>query len=81
MVVYFSTRGCELTHQRLSACAGSFACVFGSLGDASVARPASAPTAADIAEHPRRMAAAEPYTIPTSIFDEVFRVCAQLGIG
>ena len=28
-----------------------------------------------------RVAAAEPYTIPASIFDEVFRVCDQLGIG
>jgi len=38
-------------------------------------------TADDIAEHLARVTATDPYTIPDSIFDEVFTVCEQLGIG
>ena len=81
MVVYLASRACELTHHNFSACAGRFARVFVGLGDGWVAEPDSCPSADDIAEHLDRVAAAEPYTIPTSIFDEVFRVCDQLGIG
>jgi len=81
MVVYLASRDCELTHHNFSACAGRYARVFVGLGDGWVAGPGTGPTADDIAEHLDRIAAAEPYTIPTSIFDEVFRVCAQLGIG
>jgi hypothetical protein len=55
--------------------------VFVGLGDGWVAGSGTDPTAEDIAEHLDRVAAAEPYTIPTSIFDEVFRVFDQLGIG
>ena len=46
-----------------------------------LAEPASAPTAEDIAAHLDRVSAADPHTIPGSIFDEVFQVCSQLGIG
>ena len=81
MVVYLASRACELNHHNFSACAGRFARVFVGLGDGWVAEPGTNPTADDIAEHLDRVAAAEPYTIPTSIFDEVFRVCDQLGIG
>lgn len=55
--------------------------MFVGLGDGWVAGSGTDPTAEDIAEHLDRVAAAEPYTIPTSIFDEVFRVFDQLGIG
>jgi hypothetical protein len=39
------------------------------------------PTAEDIARHLEPVAAADPYTIPGSIFDEVAQVCDRLGIG
>jgi NAD(P)-dependent dehydrogenase (short-subunit alcohol dehydrogenase family) len=81
VVVYLASRACELTHHNFSACAGRFARAFVGLGDGWVADPGSEPTAEQIAEHIERVAAAEPYIIPSSIFDEVFRVCDQLGIG
>jgi NAD(P)-dependent dehydrogenase (short-subunit alcohol dehydrogenase family) len=81
IVVYLASRTCEFTHHNFSACAGRFARVFVGLSDGWVADPKSHPTADDIAEHIAEVAAAEPYMIPTSIFDEVFKVCTQLGIG
>jgi NAD(P)-dependent dehydrogenase (short-subunit alcohol dehydrogenase family) len=81
IVVYLASRDCELTHHSFSACAGRFARVFVGLGDGWVAGPGDVPTAEDIADNVAQVAAPEPYTIPRSIFDEVTRVCEQLGIG
>ena len=81
IVTYLASSTCQLTHHNFSACAGRFARVFVGLGDGWIADPQRNPTAEDIAEHLSQVAAPEPYTIPTSIFDEVFKVCAQLGIG
>jgi hypothetical protein len=52
--------------------------VFVGLSDGWTAGTRTAPTADDIAEN---LDAVEPFTIPGSIFDEVTRVCSQLGIG
>ena len=79
--VYLASNACEITHHNFSACAGRFARVFVGLGDGWVADPDRHPTAEDIAEHLAQISASDPYSIPTSIFDEVFNVCAQLGIG
>jgi NAD(P)-dependent dehydrogenase (short-subunit alcohol dehydrogenase family) len=81
IVVYLASRGCQITHHSFSACAGRFARVFVGLGEGWVADRGSSPTADDVATNFARIAAAEPYTIPDSIFDEVFKVCDQLGIG
>ena len=81
MVVYLASRDCELTHQAFSACAGRFARVFVGLGEGWVAPPGSTPTAEDIADHLATITAAEPYIIPSTIYDEVAQVCTQLGIG
>jgi len=81
IVVYLASRACGITHHNFSACAGRFARVFIGLADGWVAEPASTPTADDIAEHLGRVTAADPHIIPDSIFDEVFKVCAQIGIG
>jgi NAD(P)-dependent dehydrogenase (short-subunit alcohol dehydrogenase family) len=81
IVVYLASTSCAVTHHNISACAGRFARVFVGLGDGWVAEPGSRPTADDIAARVGQIVAAEPYTIPASIFDEVFKVCAQLGIG
>jgi NAD(P)-dependent dehydrogenase (short-subunit alcohol dehydrogenase family) len=81
IVTYLASRDCEVTHQAFSACAGRFARVFVGLAEGWVAPPGRAPTAEDIAEHFGTIAASEPYIIPSSIFDEVTQVCAQLGIG
>ncbi|HEX5095598.1 MAG TPA: SDR family NAD(P)-dependent oxidoreductase [Acidimicrobiia bacterium] len=80
MVVYLASRACELTHHSFSACAGRYARVFVGLGDGWVAATDGTPTAEDVAAHWPGVVRAEPYTIPDSIFDEVFKVCAQLGI-
>jgi NAD(P)-dependent dehydrogenase (short-subunit alcohol dehydrogenase family) len=40
----------------------------------------SAPTADDIATHLAEVSATEPFTVPTSIFDEVAAICDRLGV-
>jgi NAD(P)-dependent dehydrogenase (short-subunit alcohol dehydrogenase family) len=81
VVVYLASTANTLSHHNFSACAGRFARVFVGLSDGWVADTSTAPTADDIAENLDAVVAAEPYTIPGSIFDEVNRVCTQLGIS
>jgi NAD(P)-dependent dehydrogenase (short-subunit alcohol dehydrogenase family) len=80
VVTFLASSACELTHHMFSACAGRFARVFVGLARGWLAEPGSAPSADDIAAHFGEVAAAEPFTIPTSIFDEVAEVCARLGV-
>jgi NAD(P)-dependent dehydrogenase (short-subunit alcohol dehydrogenase family) len=81
IVVYLASRACEFSHQNYSACGGRFARVFIGLGDGWMAEPSSSPTADDIAAHLAEVAATEPFTVPGSIYDEVFEVGARLGIS
>jgi NAD(P)-dependent dehydrogenase (short-subunit alcohol dehydrogenase family) len=81
VVVFLASQACALTHHAFSACAGRFARVFVGLGRGWVAARPGAPTADELAEHLEQVCATDPYSIPTSIFDEVFEVCEQLGIG
>jgi NAD(P)-dependent dehydrogenase (short-subunit alcohol dehydrogenase family) len=81
IVVYLASHANTLSHHSFSACAGRFARVFVGLSDGWVARTETPPTAENIAESLHAVAAVEPYTIPGSIFDEVSRVCSQLGIS
>jgi len=80
IVVFLASRACELTHHNYSAGARRFARVFVGLGEGWLAAPGSAPTADDIAAHLHDMSATDPFTIPMSIFDEVFGLCDRLGI-
>jgi NAD(P)-dependent dehydrogenase (short-subunit alcohol dehydrogenase family) len=80
MVVFLASRACELSHQNYSACAGRFARVFVGLGQGWLGEPGTNPTADDIAAHLSDVSATEPFTIPGSIFEEVFAVCDRLGI-
>jgi NAD(P)-dependent dehydrogenase (short-subunit alcohol dehydrogenase family) len=80
IVVFLASRACESTHQNYSACAGRFARVFVGLGQGWLADPDSNPTAEDIEAHLSEVSATEPFTVPASIFEEVFAVCAQLGV-
>jgi NAD(P)-dependent dehydrogenase (short-subunit alcohol dehydrogenase family) len=80
LVVFLASRACGLTHHSFSACAGRYARVFVGLGEGWAAGRATVPTAEDIAARLDRIAAPEPYTIPTSIFDEVAQVCRQIGL-
>jgi NAD(P)-dependent dehydrogenase (short-subunit alcohol dehydrogenase family) len=81
IVVFLASRACDFTHRNYSACAGRFARVFVGLGQGWLTDPGSAPTADDIAAHLPEVSATEPFTVPASIFEEVFGVCAQLGVA
>jgi NAD(P)-dependent dehydrogenase (short-subunit alcohol dehydrogenase family) len=50
------------------------------LAEGWLADPDSAPTADDIATHLAEVSATEPFTVPTSIFDEVAAICDRLGV-
>lgn len=81
IVIYLASRACDLTHHNYSACAGRFARVFVGLGEGWLADPGTNPSADDIAAHLSEVTATEPFTVPGSIFDEVFGVCERLGIS
>jgi NAD(P)-dependent dehydrogenase (short-subunit alcohol dehydrogenase family) len=78
VVVFLASRACTVTHHVYSACAGRFARVFVGLGEGWVAD--GAPTAEDVSDRMSQISATDPYTVPTSIFDEVAQVCRQLGL-
>ena len=80
IVVFLASDACEFSHHNYSACAGRFARVFVGLGDGWLAEPDSNPTADDVVAHLSEISATEPFTVPGSIFDEVFGICQRLGI-
>ena len=81
IVVFLASRACAFTHHNYSACAGRFARVFVGLAEGWLAEPGSTLTADDIAPHLAEVSATEPFTIPTSIFDEVAAICDRLGVS
>jgi NAD(P)-dependent dehydrogenase (short-subunit alcohol dehydrogenase family) len=81
IVVFLASRACEFSHQNFSACGGRFARVFVGLGEGWLAEPDREPTADDIAAHLAEVTATEPFTVPGSIYDEVFAVTERLGIN
>jgi stringent starvation protein B len=80
IVVFLASRACELSHHNYSAGAGRFARVFVGLGEGWLAAPGSKPTADDVAAHLTDVSATEPFSVPMSIFDEVFGICDRLGV-
>jgi NAD(P)-dependent dehydrogenase (short-subunit alcohol dehydrogenase family) len=81
LVVYLASRACVVTHHNYSACAGRFARAFVGLAEGWLAPPGTVPSAEDIAAHWDAVSATHPYTVPTSIFDEVAEICRRLGIS
>jgi NAD(P)-dependent dehydrogenase (short-subunit alcohol dehydrogenase family) len=81
IVAFLASRACEFTHQNYSACAGRFARVFVGLGEGWLAEAGSNPSADDVAAHLAEVSATEPFTVPGSIFEEVFAVCDRLGVN
>jgi NAD(P)-dependent dehydrogenase (short-subunit alcohol dehydrogenase family) len=81
IVVFLASRACEVSHHNYSACAGRFARVFVGLGDGWLAEADSDPTADEIASHLSEISAIEPFSVPASIFEEVFGVCERLGVA
>ena len=80
LVVFLASSACNLSHQNFSACAGRFARVFVGLGQGWLAGAGSNPTADDIAAHVAEISATQPFTVPGSIYEEVFSVTEQLGL-
>jgi NAD(P)-dependent dehydrogenase (short-subunit alcohol dehydrogenase family) len=80
IVVYLASRACDFTHQNFSACGGRFARVFVGLGEGWLADANDAPTADHIADHIAEISATEPFSVPGSIYEEVFAVTERLGI-
>ncbi len=78
LVVYLASRSAQISHQNFSACAGRFARVFVGLGHGWLADTGEDPTAEDIEAHLAEVSATEPFTVPGSIYDEVFEVTARL---
>jgi NAD(P)-dependent dehydrogenase (short-subunit alcohol dehydrogenase family) len=81
IVVFLASRACEFSHQNFSACGGRFARVFVGLAEGWMSEPDSNPTADDIVAHLAEVTATEPFTVPGSIYDEVFAVTERLGIN
>lgn len=80
LVVYLASRDCGVSRQNFSACAGRFARVFVGLSKGWMAPPNSEPSVDDIASHLSEVSATELFTIPGSIYDEVFEVTERLGV-
>lgn len=80
MVVFLASRACNLTHQSYSVAAGRYARVFAGLAEGWLAERGSNPTAEDVAAHLAEVSATDSFTIPMSIFDEVFGLCGRLGV-
>lgn len=80
LVVYLASRDCTLSHQSFSACAGRFARVFVGLSEGWMTPSGSTPSADDITARLSEITATEPFTIPGSIYDEVFAVSERLGV-
>jgi hypothetical protein len=80
IVVFLASRACGFSHHNFSACGGRFARVFIGLGEGWLAEPGSSPTADDVAAHLTDIAATEPFTVPGSIYEEVFAVTERLSI-
>lgn len=80
MVTYLASRACESTHQNYSALAGRYGRVFIGLGDGWMAEKDVTATADDIAEHFAQVSETESYSIPGSIYEELFGVTDRLGL-
>jgi NAD(P)-dependent dehydrogenase (short-subunit alcohol dehydrogenase family) len=81
IVAFLASRACELTHHNYSACGGRFGRVFVGLSDGWLGDTDEDPTAEDIAAHRTELSAIEPFTVPMTVFEEVFGVRGRLGVS
>lgn len=80
LVTFLASRACEVTHQNYAAIAGRYSRVFIAYGKGWLAEHSSGPTVDDLAAHLTGVSATEPFTIPSSIYDEVAEICALRGL-
>lgn len=81
IVTYLAGRDCEVSHQNYSAGTGHFARVFVGLAEGWGAPAGTVPRAEDICAHPPEMSSTDRFTVPGSIFEEVFAMCERLGVN
>lgn len=81
LVTFLAGPTCELTHHSFSACAGRFARAFVGLADGWLGDTTDGVTAEDIEANLDAVTTIEPFTVPTSIIDEIDTVTARLGIA
>jgi NAD(P)-dependent dehydrogenase (short-subunit alcohol dehydrogenase family) len=81
MVIFLASRACELNHHNYSAGAGRYARVFMSLGEGWLSPEGCEPTAEDIVANLGRISATKPFTVPSSIVDEVMQISMRRGLG
>ncbi|MCX5045498.1 SDR family NAD(P)-dependent oxidoreductase [Aldersonia sp. NBC_00410] len=79
IVVFLASRACELSHQNYSACAGRYSRAFVGLGDGWLADADATASADDIATHLSEVSSTDTYSIPGSIYEELFAVVDRLG--
>jgi len=81
IVVFLASRTCEFTHQNYSACAGRFSRVLRGPRRGLAGRAGAATRQPTTSRHIcPTVSATEPFTVPGSIFEEVFAVCERLGV-
>lgn len=79
LVIFLASRDCPVTHHNYAAIAGRYSRAFVGYGKGWLAE--GAPTADDIAARWAEVSATQPFTVPSSIIDEVVEICALRGIG
>jgi NAD(P)-dependent dehydrogenase (short-subunit alcohol dehydrogenase family) len=81
IVTFLASRACELSHQNYSACAGRYSRAFIGLGDGWLADADTTASADDIAAHLSEVSATDTFSIPGSIYEELFAVVDRLGVS
>jgi NAD(P)-dependent dehydrogenase (short-subunit alcohol dehydrogenase family) len=80
MVTFLASRACELSRQNYSACAGRYSRAFIGLGDGWLADADATASADDIAAHLSEVSGTETFSIPGSIYEELFAVTDRLRV-
>lgn len=81
LVVFLASKSCEMSHHNYSSGAGRYARVFVGLGEGWLSPKGSEPTAEDIAANLGQVTATQPFTVPSSIVDEVMQISMRRGVG
>jgi NAD(P)-dependent dehydrogenase (short-subunit alcohol dehydrogenase family) len=81
LVTFLASSACTFTHRNYSASAGRYARVFVGLSEGWLADAESEPTAEDIEAHLEQMSSTDRFFVPTSIVDEVLKVCERRGVN
>lgn len=80
-VIFLASRACELTHQNYSACAGRYARTFIGLANGWLADAAITASADDISDHLSEVSSTETFSIPGTVYEELFAVTDRLAVS